>query len=249
MNESMMEQLRTLRLYGIVAGLKEQEESTEYQALSFNDRLTFLIEKEFLRRKNNRVKDNIRRANLRLSASLADLDFSVERNLNKKQILDLANCNWITKKENLIITGATGAGKSYLSCVFGHQFCSQGNKSLYLKTSEIVSRLSLARASGKFFEELARLSKVPLLIIDEWLREELKEQACVDILDLIDERHNKASIIFCSQLSVSDWHKNIGIPTVADAILDRIVFSSHRIEIKGKSMRQKNSLINTQYQG
>ncbi len=241
MNETLVEQLRELRLTGMLAGVKEQLESSQYLSLTFEERLGFIVEKEYLRRKDNRIKENIRKANLKLSACVNDIQFSNGRNLNKKDILELSQSNWIKRNENLIITGSTGVGKSYIACALGHQYCSQGSKVSYYKTSEVVSNLSLARASGKYYEVLMKLTKIPLLILDEFLREPLKEQGATDLLDLIDDRSTKSSIIFCSQLPVSDWHKNILNPTIADAIMDRITFSSHRIELKGETMRKKLS--------
>jgi len=238
MNEQTIEKLRGMRLSGFITGLTEQSESATYADMSFEDRFSFLVEKEYLRRKNNSIKTAIRAARLKQSAFVEDLDYSPKRNIKKGHILELASCEWINQAQNLLITGPTGVGKSYLACALGDRACRLGFKVHYIKLNELVRQILLSQAEGVYPKLVSKFAKIKLLIIDEWLRDSLPQNHAREILDLVDDRYQKVSTIFCSQLPVKNWHQNIKDPTLADAILDRIVHNSHRIQMKGESMRK-----------
>jgi DNA replication protein DnaC len=240
MNEQLITQLKQLQLTGIVSALKQQQNS-DYQSLDFDTRLSFLLETEIIRRKNNRISVKLKNSNLKMAACFQDIAYLNDRNLDKKQLLELQTFNWVSSNQNLIITGATGVGKTYVASSFINSFCRNDIKAKYYKASELISQFSLARATNKYYDLLVKLSKIPLLVIDEWLREELTQQTSRDLLDLFDERYGKASIIFCSQFPVTSWNAMIVDPTCSDAIMDRIVHNSMRINLQGNSMRQKNA--------
>jgi len=238
MNEQTIEKLRDMKLSGFIAGLTEQSELATYADMSFDDRLSFLVEKEHLRRKNNRIKTAIRAARLKQSAFVEDLDYSPRRNIKKGHVLELASCEWINQAQNLLITGSTGVGKSYLACALGDRACRLGFRVHYLKLNELVREILLHQAEGVYPKLVSKLGKIKLLIIDEWLRDSLPQNHAREILDLVDDRYQKASTIFCSQLPVKNWHQNIKDPTLADAILDRIIHNSHRVQLEGETMRK-----------
>lgn len=239
-----MEKLTQMRLYGFINALDEQRESTRYNELSFDERLAFLVDREYLRRENNRLKRRISSAKLKQKGTFEDINFSSKRNLDKSQFLELAQCGWITNRHNLIITGLTGVGKTFLACALADKACRTGFSALYIKTSELVSQLVLAYADGTFSKLLTKLTKTHLLVLDEWLRDPLEHQVARHLLDVIDERYQYASTVFVSQVSVSDWHDQIQELTIADALLDRVIHDSHRIELKGESQRKLRSNTN-----
>lgn len=236
-----MEKLSQMRLYGFIHALDEQRESTRYNDLSFDERLAFLVDREHLRRENNRLKRRISLAKLKQKGTLEDIDFSPKRKLNKSQFMELVQCNWIANRHNLVITGPTGVGKTFMACVLADKACKAGFNALYIKTSELVPQLILAYTEGTFSKLLAKLTKTHLLVLDEWLRDPLEQQVARHLLDVIDERYQDASTIFVSQIPVSDWHEQIQEPTIADALLDRVIHDSYRIELQGESQRKLRS--------
>lgn len=234
-----IEKLAEMRLHAMIQALKEQEGNAKYKELAFEERLAFLVDKEYLKRKNSSIQTRIKTAKLPLHATVEDLDFSPQRTLKKGEILSLAQCSWVANKNNLIITGPTGAGKTHLACALAGKACRDGFKAFYIKCLDLVSQLMIARADGSFPRCIEKLNSFHLLIIDEWMRDPMSQNQARELLDLIDSRYNRVSTIFLAQLPVEDWHKNFEDPTLADATLDRIVHNSHRIEIKGPSMREK----------
>lgn len=252
MLQQTIDKLSALKLSGFVAALREQSESTHYQALSFDERLAFLVDKEFMRKEDRRLRKVLKDASLKQSGTVEDLNFSVPRGLSRQQILELSQCDWIRKHHSLIITGPTGAGKSFLACALAHQACKSHLKTHYIKTSQLVFELLLAKTDGSYHKLAARLAKFHLLVLDEWLRDPLSQEQAREILDLLDDRYRKSSTVFISQLPVDSWHQHISDPTLADAILDRVVHDSHRIALKPgpKSMRKLTTEIpDTSLQG
>jgi DNA replication protein DnaC len=210
--------------------------------LSFEERLGLLVDIEYTSRKNNRLKRLIRNANFDQSyACIADINYSAGRKLDKALIDRLATCTFITDKHNIIIMGASGAGKSYLACAFGMEACKQYYTVKYVRLPELLTDLAIARGEGVYKKVLSQYRKVDLLILDEWMLVSLTETEARDLLELIHARHKRASTIFCSQFSPAGWHSKIGEATLADAILDRIVHDSYTIEIgdgSDRSMRE-----------
>lgn len=246
MIEQTLENLKSIRCSALARALREQLESPHHSNLSFEERLSILVEAEVLHRDNKRMKRNLRAAKLKQSASVESVDFQARRGLKREQFLELATCHWIRKYHNLIVTGPTGVGKSFLSCALAEKACRSNLRAKYTKASELARELLVAREDGSYPSLRMKLAKTHLLVIDEWLRDPLSQDAARELLDLIDDRFRQASILFASQLPVKDWHQHIGDPTLADAILDRVVHDSHRIELSGDSMRKATTPLITQ---
>lgn len=241
--DEILDKLTKMRFYGFIEALDEQNLSTQYSDLSFDERLGFLIEREYLRRENNKINRRVLSAKLKHKANVSEISFSLERKINKTLVLELAQCTWIGHRQNLIITGPTGVGKTFIASALADKACRLGFRALYMKTADFISDMLVAHAEGTSAKLYAKLAKFDLLILDEWLRDALTNQALRDVLDLIDARHKSASIIFLSQLNISDWYQQITEPTIADALLDRIVHNSHRLDISGDTMRKHFSTL------
>jgi len=199
-----------------------------------------LIESEWDERYNRRLLHSTHRARFRYKASLEQVSYENNR-LDKNQVLRLAEGEFIQKKENLIITGSTGIGKSYLASALGHQACSLGYRVLYQHHTKLFGRMKIAKADGTYLKELARIERQQLLLIDDFGITPLDAQSRATLMEIMEDRHGKSSTIITSQLPVSKWHEVIGEETIADAILDRLIHDSHRIEMKGDSMRKKRA--------
>jgi DNA replication protein DnaC len=243
MIEQTIEKLKALRLSTFVRALREQMESPNYQDLSFEERLSFLVDKELIARDNRRLARTLREAQLKQQASIEDIDFDTPRKLKRSVVMELAQCSWIEKSHNLIITGPTGVGKSFIACALADRACKSNLRSRYLKTTTLVRELLVSKADGSYPRLMAKFAKVHLLVIDEWLRDPLTQEHAREVLDLLDDRFRKRATIFASQLPVAKWHQHIEDPTLADAILDRIVHDSHRIELSGESMRKRTAKL------
>lgn len=243
MKEQTREQLRCLRLPGFVQAFEEQQSSSRYDELPFEDRLGFLIQAECMRRENHRLQTRLKNAKLKQAATLDQIDFTVPRGLNKKKFLEMTELTWIEQRHNLLIAGPTGVGKSFIASALGDHACKRGMTVRYAKTSVLLSELLAAKADGSYTKLAAALARLDLLIIDEWLREPLHEAHAREILDLLDDRFRKASTLFATQFPVTEWYKLIKEPTLAEAILDRVVHDSLRIELRGESMRKLTSKV------
>jgi DNA replication protein DnaC len=245
MNENVMfEQLRALRLVGFIEGVQEQRTSTRYTELPFEERLSLLVGKECLRRDNQRLNTRLKKACIRQSAASLDaVDIRTERGITKHRLLELGTCQWVKDRTSLIVTGPTGAGKSFIASALADQACRLGLSALYMRASDLIAELLLAKTDGSFRTLRKRLRKVDLLVVDDFLRDPLESAHAREFLDLIDDRFRASSCIFVSQLPVSDWHRHIVDPTIADAILDRIVHDSIRVDLAGESMRKRTSSV------
>lgn len=246
MIEQTIEQLREMRLGGVIEAFKEQIESVQYSDLSFNERFSLLVDREFIRRKNNKIRGSLRQAKLKQPAAIDLIDFEINRKLNKSNILEFANCSWISQKQNIIITGPTGVGKTFIACALADKACKLGMQAKYYRTHEFATDVQLSKADGSYPRLVAKLAKTKLLILDEWLRDPLTPNNARFILDVLDERYQNNASIFCSQLPVEQWFEYIQDPTIADAILDRVLHNSHRINIQGESMRKKMASLRSE---
>ena len=242
MIQDTIDKLKDLRLYGIIEAIQEQLESVQYTALSFEERVSFLVDREYLRHGNAKFQRSLSQAKLKQRCSIEDIDFETKRGLERSQVMELSGCTWINSAQNLIVSGPTGVGKSFLACALGEKACRLRYKTQYFRFPDLVAELLLAKADASYPRLAARLAKTKLLVIDEWLRDPLTPNQARALLDLLDDRYNKASTIFISQIPVSDWYNHIQDPTVAEALLDRIVHNSHRIEMKGTSMRKRHAV-------
>lgn len=238
-----------MRLTTMADAYRRQLQEHSMDNFSFEERLGLLVDIEYTSRKNNRLKRLIHSAGFDQSyACIADINYSAGRKLDKSQIERLASCQYIAEKHNIIIMGASGAGKSYLSCAFGIEACKQYYTVKYIRLPELLADLAVARGEGIYKRVINQYRKVNLLILDEWMLVSLTETESRDLLEIIHARHKRASTVFCSQFSPAGWHGKIGETTLADAILDRIVHDSYTIEIHGsesdRSMREVYGIQN-----
>ena len=237
--EQTFTQLRELRLTGMADALEEQQAVPDVQSLSFEDRLGLLVEREATVRQDRRLARLLRQAKLRLPATIEDLDLRSPRGLDRSVILRLANCDWVRNHQVVLITGATGTGKTYLACALAQAACRQGIASRYLRLTQLIEDMALARADGSYPKLMSRLQKTALLVIDDYGMAPLNQTERRDLLEVIEDRSGRRATLLASQLPLEHWHEVIGDATFADAILDRLVHHAHRISLKGASMRRK----------
>src|SRR6516165_1677307 len=236
-----IETLKPLKLYGMLEALEEQQQTPAVQTLTFEERCALLVDRERLYRENQRRTRLLRGARLKVAeASIEDINYKAARGLDKRQIAQLATGDWIRRTQNLLITGATGSGKTWIACALAQQTCRQGASVLYWRVPRLIEELRIAHGDGSYIKFLKTLSKAALIVLDDWGLSALSNQDRADLLEILDDRVNVGSTLIASQLPVDKWHAYLGEPTLADAILDRIVHHSHRIELKipGESMRR-----------
>lgn len=235
--------LREMHLGAMERQFKAQTDDPQYSSMPFEDRFGLLVDAEWAARKSNRLHRLIRSAGFAIpGAGVEDVEYLPERGLNRAQILRLASCAYIQEAHNVILLGATGAGKTYLACALGMAACREFYTVRYIRLPDLLVEFSVARSEGTYREYMKKLQKVRLLILDEWLLYPLKENEARDVLELIESRARTASTIFCSQFDVPGWHENLYDPTLADAICDRIVYDSYMIRIEGDSMRKRKGI-------
>lgn len=237
--QQTLSRLRELRLGAMAGALERQlEQPSTYDELSFTERVGLLVEKECVEREQRKQQRLVRDARFRLKASVSDIDYSHPRNLSKARIAQLAQGEWIDRGRNLLVTGPCGSGKTWIACALGHNACVMGITVRYYRVSRLFLALAQAKADGSYNRLLGRLAKVGLLIIDDWGLENITTPQRYDLMEIMDDRYGESSTVMISQLPVSEWYGVIGDNTVADAILDRIVHNSHRLELGGESMRK-----------
>lgn len=236
-----LDKLTNMRFTGMAAALDEQMQMEGVDDMPFEERLGLLLDREQAVRETRRMKTRLRKAKLRQQGSVEDIDFRHPRGLDKSLVIRLADCQWISKHNNLIITGPTGVGKSYLACAFAEKACREGFSALYMRTSKLFEDLSLAKGDGRYLKLLNSYAKTDLLVLDDYGLLELNQEQRHDLLEILEDRHGLKSTLVTSQLPVDHWHEQIGDPTLADAILDRLVHSAHKIKLKGESMRKKTA--------
>jgi DNA replication protein DnaC len=241
--EQTIDKLNQMKLFGMVSELDRQLKTSDIAELNFNERFSLIVDTEAVSRENRRLKRLLSQAHLRENACIEDIDFRADRGLDKGFILSLANCSWIEKHINAIIIGKTGAGKTFISCALGNAACRCSYSTIYYRASRLLNELKMARADGSLAKLLSRLAKVDLLIIDDWGLASLTDSERRDILEIVEDRYKVRSTIMASQIPVDKWHDVVADPTIADAILDRIVHNSYKINVEGDSMRKlKNNL-------
>ena len=234
-----LDTLNQLKLHGMAIALSEQMTQTSAQSLPFEDRLGLLVERELTYRENRRLTRLLQLAQLKERAVLEDLDFRARRGLDRAQLASLSSCEWIRQHQNLLIHGATGCGKTFLGCALAHQACRQGLSALYLRAPRLFDELSLCHADGSFRKRLAAIAKVDLVVIDDFAIAPIGPRERTDLLELLDDRVGARSTLITSQLPIEHWHEYIGDPTLADAILDRLLHCAHKIHLEGESMRKR----------
>ena len=239
LNHPTLEKLAALKLGGMLKALEEQRQMNEAVALSFEERLGLLVDREWTERENRRLSGRLAKARLRQAAALEDVDWRTPRGLDKSVVLALGSCQWIAQHQNCLITGPTGVGKSWLACALGHKACREGYRVLYLRLPRLWRELAVARGDGRYLKLLAGLARMDLIILDDLGTEALGEAERHDLLEILEDRYERRSTLVTSQLPVGHWHQTIGDPTLADAILDRLVHNAHKLALKGESMRKK----------
>lgn len=236
--EQTLQGLKKLRLNGMIHNLSQQIQQPEFQTLSFEERIGLMVDHEITERDNKRVKGLLKKARLRQPACIEDIDYRHPRGLERKQIAPLITCDFIYHHHNVFITGPTGCGKSWIACALGQQACRQGLSVRYVRVARLLEDLRIAHADGSYAKLLNQLAKIDLLILDDFGLDHLAQLDRRDLLEIIEDRHKLKSTLITSQLAVKHWHDYIGEPTLADAILDRLFFISHKLELKGGSMRK-----------
>jgi len=247
LNEQTLTLLNNMRLPGMAKALREQIDHAEkYMALSFEERVGLLIDHEHTHRESRKLTRRLQQAHLRDKACLEDIDYRQTRGLDKSVVRRLATCDWIAKHQNVIITGATGTGKTYLACALADQACRKGIDAAYRRMPRLMQEMHVARHDGSYSKLLSRFAKMHLLIIDDWGITPLGDQERRDLLEVLEDRHGAKSTIIATQLPVDAWHRYIGDATVADAILDRVVHNAHKLDLKGASMRKVKTNLTSQ---
>ncbi len=242
LNEPTMEKLMTLRLNALAAAWTEQQRSPDSSSLCFDERLALLVDAEWLDRQNKRLGRALHEAKLRLpNACIEDLDYPARRQLDRTVVRQLATCTWVEQHHNVVITGPTGVGKTYLACALAQQACRKGYRALYRRVPRLFDDLTLARADGTYPRLLARIARVDVLVLDDWGIAPVGDLERRDLLEIIEDRHGNRSTLLTSQIPVAKWHDHLGDPTVADAICDRLLHNAHPLVLQGPS-RRKGSL-------
>lgn len=237
-NNQTIEKLKQMRLSAMADLHLQHVKNNQFNNITPDEYLALLTDQEWENRQNNKINRLIAQAQFRQKATVADINYGPARNLDKNMFMRLASLDFISKKENIIFSGASGTGKSYLAQALGHQACLMENKVIYANTARLFRKLKLSKADGTYLKELKKLSKADLLILDDFGLQAFDNHAREALMDIIDDRFNQSSTIVSSQIPVSVWYDIIGEGTIADAILDRLVNSSHRIDLKGESLRK-----------
>ncbi|WP_027951251.1 IS21-like element helper ATPase IstB [Haliea salexigens] len=238
-----LDKLQTLKLTGMVAALADQMTSPEIDELAFEERLGLLVDREITERENRRMSNRLRRAKLRHQATLEDIDYRNPRGLDKGLIQSLAACQWVKEHLNVLITGPTGAGKTWLACALAHKACREGYTAQYVRLTRLLRELMIAKGDGSYPKLLANLAKVDVLILDDWGLMKLSAENRRDLLEVLEDRHGRRSTVATSQLPIEEWHGVIGDATLADAILDRLVHNAYKINLRGESMRKRQAKL------
>jgi len=235
--------IKELNFSGMAQALEEQLAAIDtYREMDFMARLALLIDRENIERSNTALARRLKNARLRQNACIEDIDYKHPRELDRAVVADLATCQWVDRHQHILITGPTGVGKSYLACAFAHKSCVLGHSVLYMRSSMLFNELAVSKETGRYKNMLASLARVQTLVIDDWGIQKLNEEESRDFLELAEDRNDRRSLIITSQIPVDDWYDSIASPTIADAILDRIVHNAHKVELRGETMRKKNKL-------
>lgn len=237
------DQLRTLNLTGMLDALDQQQTQPQTHDLAFEERLALLVEREILHRENRRLARLLKTAKLRVDACVEDIDYRHPRGLQKARMAQLAGSDWIVQHLNLCLTGPTGCGKTWIACALGNQACRQGLSVRYLRLPTLLEQLRIAHGDGTYVRLMGQLLKTDLLILDDWGIQPLTGPQRNDLMEVIEDRHDRRSTLIASQLPIDHWHEYIGEATLADAILDRLLHGAHRLTLTGDSMRRERSAV------
>ncbi len=246
LTQPTIEKMHEMKMSPMAEAFSRQIQSPEFSTLAFEERVGMMIDAEYQARQQRKLTRRLQVARLRQQGCLEDIDWQTPRGLNRQQILALGTCGYIRDHQNLLITGPTGVGKSWLACAFAERACRLSFWAYYRRASRLFHDLTLARADGSYGRLLSKLAKIDLLVIDDFALSPLKDAERRDLLEILEDRHDRASTLLTSQLPVKAWHAAIGEETLADAICDRLIHGAHKIELKGASMREGKAKGKTQ---
>jgi DNA replication protein DnaC len=241
LNHPTRDKLMTMKLHGMAAALEEQKLNPTCDSMAFEERLGLLVDRELTARNDRQLTLRLKLAKLRQSAVPEDIDFRQQRGLDRSLFQALLQGEWLRRHDNCLITGPSGVGKSYLACALAHQACRNGLKVLYARVPRLMPELVIARADGSFRKRLLALARIDLLVLDDWGLAPFALDQVRDLLEILDDRYDRKSTIVISQVPVEDWHQLLGEPTLADAILDRLVHNAHPVHLTGESMRKSRA--------
>jgi len=239
LNEPTMEKLQTMKLYGMANGFRAQLETTESHQLGFEERFALLVDQQWLWKQNRAFERRLQLAKLKQKAVIEDINYQHARGLDRKLLRTLASSDWVRQKLNILFIGPSGIGKSWIGCALAQKACRDGFSVLHKKTSELFRELAIAQVDGSIGRMLVRLAQMDVLLLDDFCMAPLKDSERRDFLEICDDRYQCRSLILTSQMPVDHWHQQIGDPTIADSILDRILHNAYRIELKGESVRKE----------
>jgi DNA replication protein DnaC len=239
LNQQTIQKLHTMKLTGMAEAFQEQSAQPNMDRLSFEERFGLIVDRQWTWKEDCRLQRYLKNAKLKLNACVEDIDYKSSRGIDQSVMMKLIACDWIRKHQNIIITGPTGVGKTFIACALANKACREGYRSFYIRSPRFSYQMSLARGDGSYGNIINKLSKTHVLVIDDLGLAPLTDTERRDLLEVIEERHGHASTIVVSQLPMDHWHEQIGDPTIADAILDRLIHNAHKINLKGGSLRKK----------
>ena len=240
--QQTIQKLRQMKLTGMAQALEQQMEQPATYDLSFEERVGLLVDREESYRENRRLDRLLRVARLKQNACIEDIDYTHRRGLDKSQMAQLVSCQWVRGGHNLLISGPTGSGKTWLACALGNAACRAGISAIYVRATRLMEELAIGRGDGSYRRRMSQLAKAGLIIVDDWGLSEMTNTQRQDLLEILEERHAVRSTLITSQLPIEKWHEYIGNPTLADAIMDRLLSKGHRLQLKGESMRKMKKL-------
>ncbi len=241
LNQQTIEKLHALKLSGMAEAFKDQLLQPDIQRLSFEERFGLIVDRQWAWKEDHRLHRYLKEAKLKLDACVEDIDYKTPRGIDQSVIMRLISCDWIKHHQNIIITGPTGAGKTFLACALANKACREGNRSFYIRSPKLYYELAVARGDGSYGKMINKLARTQILLLDDLGLAPMVDSERRDLLEVIEDRHGNASTIITSQLPIENWHEHIGDPTIADAILDRLIHNAHKINLKGGSMRKIHS--------
>jgi DNA replication protein DnaC len=240
LHHTTLEGLKILRLPAMASGLLEQREHPDYAALSFEDRLGLLVDRELLQRENRRMERVLKLAKLRTRGVIEDIDFTSTRGLDKATFMSMVDSKWVEHHHNVMVVGPTGVGKTFIACALAQRAIRDGHRAIYLRVPRLLDDLALARADGRLAKVMLSFARCDVLVLDDFLIRSLTDDQAADLLEVVEDRTTTSTIV-TSQLPVNHWHEGLGDPTVADAILDRLLERAHRVELAGESRRRSKA--------